>query len=102
MRIFRRLGFALWLALALVAGQQAALLHDLGHASEKLAQKQDTKPAPTKCDKHFAFTQLTGAASASFEIPPVACSLAEFIAPETGARAAPTLAYRSQAPPALL
>jgi HD superfamily phosphodiesterase len=101
MRIFRRLGFALWLALALVAGQQAALLHDLGHASEKLSQK-DTKPAPAKCDKHFAFTQLTGAASASIEIPPVECSLAEFVAPEAGSRAAPTLAYRSQAPPALL
>ena len=102
MRAFRRLGFALWLALALVAGQQAALLHDLGHASEKLAQKQDGKPAPAKCDKHFAFTQVTGAASASIEIPPVECTLAEFVVPEVGACAAPTLAYRSQAPPALL
>lgn len=102
MRAFRRLGFALWLALALVVGQQAALLHDLGHASEKLAQKQDTKPGPAKCDKHFAFTQLTGAASASFEVPPVECSVAAFVAPGKGALAAPILAYRSQAPPALL
>jgi len=86
-----------------VAGQQAALLHDLGHASEKLAQKQDGKPAPAKCDKHFAFTQLTAAAGASsVGIPPVECSVAEFNAPEVGARTAPTLAYRSQAPPALL
>jgi hypothetical protein len=101
MQLFRRLGFALWLALALVAGQHAVLLHDLGHASESLAQKHDGKPAPTKCDKHYAFAQVLGTAGAVFAIPDVACDVADFPAPESGAPPARALAYRAQAPPAL-
>ena len=102
MKLFRRLGFALWLALALVAGQHAALLHDLGHAAESLAQKQDGKPAQTKCDKHYAFAQFVGAASSGFEIPAVDCDVAQFAATDSGEPPARALAYRSQAPPALL
>jgi len=102
MKLFRRLGFALWLALALVAGQHAALLHDLGHAAESLAQKHDGKPQPAKCDKHIALAQFAGAASAALEILAVECDAAGFSPPESGAPPARVLAYRSQAPPALL
>lgn len=102
MKHLRRLGFALWLALALVAGQHAALLHDLGHAAEQLAQKQDSKPASSKCDKHFASTQLVGAASADFAAPPPACEAVAFALLDSPARARPAPAYRSQAPPVLL
>ena len=102
MKHLRRLGFALWLALALVAGQHAALLHDLGHATEQLSQKQDSKPASAKCDKHFASTQLVGAATGGVVIPPVECETVAFafLAKPAGARHTP--AYRSQAPPVLL
>lgn len=102
MMLFRRLGFALWLALALVAGQHAALLHDLGHASESLAQKHDGKPPPTKCDKHFAFVQVLGAASSGFAIPAVECDAGQSRQADTAAPPARALAYRSQAPPVLL
>jgi hypothetical protein len=102
MKLFRRFGFALWLALALVAGQHAALLHDLGHAAESLAQKHDGKPQPAKCDKHIALSQFAGAASTALEIPAVECDTLESFASETVAPLARVLAYRSQAPPALL
>jgi hypothetical protein len=102
MSCLRRLGFALWLALALVAGQHAALLHELGHATEQLSHQQDSKPAPLTCDKHFTSAQFVGATSQGVAIPPVDCeplAIAFHEAP-AGARHAP--AYRSQAPPALL
>jgi hypothetical protein len=102
MKLFRRLGFALWLALALVAGQHLALLHDLGHAAETRAQKHDGKPSQTKCDKHYAFAQFVGAPSAGFAVPAVDCDVADFPATDSGALPARALAYRSQAPPALL
>jgi len=102
MKALRRLGFALWLALALVAGQQAALLHDLGHASEKLTQK-DSKPAPSKCGECFACAQLAGGGPPTVAtVPPVACGIESFIAVEQVAVASAPLAYHAQAPPTLL
>jgi hypothetical protein len=103
MKHFRRLGFALWLALALVAGQHLALLHDLGHAAESLAQKHDGKPQqPPKCDKHYAFAQFVGAVSTGLAIPAVDCDIESLAAHDSGAPPARALAYRSQAPPVLL
>lgn len=102
MRSLRRLGFALWLALALVAGQQVAAWHALGHATEKLSQS-DPKPAPAKCDQCFAGAQLSaGAAATVATLVVVTGSIApqSSVAIECG-RAA-VLAYRSRAPPALL
>jgi hypothetical protein len=102
MKSLRRLGFALWLALALVAGQQLMLLHDLGHATEKLAQKQDSKPAPSKCDQHYATSQLVGAAPSGLVVP-LDCGATLALAVDGAAvHAARFLAYRSQAPPTLL
>ena len=102
MKALRRLGFALWLALALVVGQQAALLHDLGHASEKLTQK-DSKPAPSKCDECFACAQLVGGAPVTVAtVPPVACGIELFVTLEHVVVASALLAYQAQAPPVLL
>lgn len=102
MKLFRRLGFALWLALALVAGQQLALLHDLGHAAEQLSQKQDPKPAPTKCDQHYATSQLVGAAPAGFAVPLADCDSVALDHTDSAAHAPHFSAYLSRAPPALL
>jgi hypothetical protein len=102
MKALRRLGFALWLALALVAGQHVALLHDLGHASEKLSQK-DSKPAPSKCDQCFACANLAGGAPATVAtVPPVACGIESSPFVEQAVVASAPLAYQAQAPPVLL
>jgi hypothetical protein len=102
MSCLRHLGFALWLAFALVAGQHAALLHELGHATERLSHKQDSKPAPLKCDKHFTASQFVGATTGGVTTPAVDCDAVAIAFHEApaGARHAP--AYRSQAPPTLL
>jgi len=102
MKALRHLGFALWLALALVAGQQLALLHELGHATEQLAQKQDSKPAPSKCDQHYATGQLVGAASCGFAAPLAANHGASFAFVDLAVHAPDAPAYRSRAPPQLL
>ena len=102
MKALRRLGFALWLALTLVVGQQAALLHDLGHASEKLTQK-DSKPAPSKCDECFACAQLAGGAAATLPtVPPVSCDVPVFAFTPRAVAATTRLAYHAQAPPVSL
>ena len=104
MKALRRLGFALWLALALVAGQQAVALHDLGHASEILQQPEGSKPGPSKCGAHFACSLLASAVGAGALVaaivvatPPRAGSLRERPAPQPL-----RLAFRSRAPPTLL
>jgi hypothetical protein len=102
MKALRRLGFALWLALALVAGQQLALLHELGHATEPLVHQDDGTSTDAKCDQHYALAQFAGAAGAAFAVPAVDLDVAQFAQPESGALPARALAYRSQAPPALL
>jgi predicted HD phosphohydrolase len=101
MKSLRRLGAVLWLALALVAGQHAALLHDLGHAAE-LTQKQDTKPGQTQCEKCYAFAQLIGAPSPVFEVPAVVVAVEAIAFVDASAVTRRIAAYHSQAPPILL
>jgi hypothetical protein len=100
---FRRLALALWLAAALLAGQQAAALHDLAHAKEQLSQK-DAKSGWTTCDQCFACAELSGAVGATPPVLPAGCaSAAQFdVSLARGVAAAPLLAFRSQAPPKLL
>jgi hypothetical protein len=97
---FRRIFFALWMALAVVVGQQAVALHDLAHVA---GHKQDSTPAKGTCDKCFACAELSGAVGSS--IPPVAlpetAPLAHDLRSDAPACSAPRLAYRSQAPPSL-
>ena len=100
----RRLVSVLWLALALLVGQQAAALHDLGHATGQLSHKQDSRPGSSTCDECFACAQLAGAVGAT---PPALHVLDASHAPAQcalprGVEAAPRLAFRSRAPPVIL
>jgi hypothetical protein len=102
MKALRHLGFVLWLALALVAGQQLVLLHDLGHAAESLAQKQDSKPAPSKCDQHYATSQLTGSTPAGLVVPLECGDSFALGATAIAHHAQRFSAYLSRGPPTLL
>jgi len=102
MKSLRCLGFAFWLAFALVVGQQAAALHDLGHATSQLDQKGGK--APSTCDKCFLCAQLSGAMGASIPVLPIGTAHDALPAfhPGTPAPAVTALAFRSRAPPTLL
>ncbi|MBC8023368.1 MAG: hypothetical protein H7Y14_09635 [Burkholderiales bacterium] len=101
MNRFRHIFFALWMALAVVVGQQAVVLHDLAHAA---GHKQESTPGKSTCDKCFACAELSGA---------VGTSIPSVVLPDTAPRVrhvhsdapvfgAPRLAFRSRAPPTLL
>jgi hypothetical protein len=104
MRPIRRLASILWLAVALLVGQQAAALHDLGHATGQLKHTQDSKTPPASCDQCFACAELSGAVGVTVPVLPAvaACTprAADPVSP--GVASAALLAYRSRAPPALL
>lgn len=104
MRRLRHLGFLLWLALALAMGQQAAALHDLGHATDKIFHQQDSKPAPSKCDECFACAELSGVASTKAIAAPfiAAASPRPSLRCERSASIAARVAFLSRAPPTLL
>lgn len=95
---------AVLLGLALVAGQQAAAMHDLAHAQERFGQQKDSIPAPHSCDKCFVCSGLVGGAAMS--LPPMPCSAARDAAPvlrdHRDAFLARRFAFLSRAPPALL
>jgi len=104
MRSIRRLASILWLALALLVGQQAAALHDLGHATGQLSHKQDSKTPSTSCDQCFACAELSGAVGVTVrQVPVVAACTPRAAEPvDIGVASPARLAYRSRAPPALL
>ncbi len=104
MRSIRRLASILWLALALLVGQQAAALHDLGHATGQLSHKQDSKTSPASCDQCFACAELSGAVGVTVPVLPVVAACTPRAAdPLTRGVASPArLAYRARAPPSLL
>jgi hypothetical protein len=100
----RRFWSAVWVALALAVGQQAALLHDLGHAVKRIhAPTQDQYPASHTCDKCFGFSQLSGTAPGGVHALALAAdslsftSFAAIVAPSRT-----VVATRSRAPPAVL
>jgi hypothetical protein len=102
MKHFRHLGFALWLAFALVAGQQAAALHELGHATGEIAPKHGTKTGG--CETHYLYSQLGSAADAAKAVAPlVTCASPQ--SPLYAWHAAPVTAsfpFNPRAPPVLL
>jgi hypothetical protein len=100
----RRIAIAFGLALALLAGQQAAALHDLGHAAEQFSQKKHSRHVPASCDKCFACAELSGAPGVGIPAVaiPAAANEVPFATSETGVACAPRLAFRSRAPPSLL
>jgi hypothetical protein len=103
MKRFRKLGFALWLALALLVGQQAAALHELGHATAEFAQHKGTPSDSSKCDNHFLFAQFSGAVGTFSSVPVV--SAGEVVATlvyQAFAPAATRLAFQPRAPPTIL
>jgi hypothetical protein len=60
----RKIFPALWLALALLLGQQAAQLHDLGHAIQRIqTDSQDQHPGSDTCDKCSLYAPFGGAAA---------------------------------------
>ena len=101
MNRLRSFAVALWLALALLAGQQAAALHDLSHATEQLGKGV---PAKHSCDQCFLSAQLSGAMAAHVATAPVvAAAPLEIASPRaTVELPAPRLSFRSRAPPTLL
>jgi hypothetical protein len=103
MRSVRRLVLAFSLALALLFGQQAAALHDLGHAVDRIAHKSPL-PFGNTCGECFACAQLAGALGPALPtVPPV---LLPDGAPRDvaciSAAAAPRFGFLSRGPPARL
>lgn len=100
----RRIASAFWLSLALLAGQHAAALHGLAHATEQLTQKKDSQHIPATCDKCFACAELSSGAAATVPSLPVVVVGGHLLLAllEPGALPAARLAFRSQAPPTLL
>ena len=95
---------ALWLALALVLGQQAAALHDLGHAIQRIStDSQDQHPGSDTCDKCSLYAPFSGAAAAFIAAPVVltAAIVASFSA-FLPAQSRTVVSSRSRAPPSLL
>lgn len=94
-------GFAsFFLAFALLLGQHAVLLHDLGHAVER---NDGGIPAEKSCDKHYLCAQLGTAVGSGAPALPQADAGSQPVlhAAVDGASQRARLAYRSQAPPAL-
>lgn len=104
MKRLRHLGFLLSLTLALAMGQQAAALHGLVHAAEKFSQRQDSKPAPSKCDECPLFAQLGSAVGSKAPAAPlIAVASPRPVLPlERSASLAARLAFHSRGPPTLL
>jgi hypothetical protein len=100
----RRLASAFWLALALVVGQQASALHDLGHATERLASSKDSTSAPHACGQCFVCSGLSSGAAPSlpaFHAPQASSAAPAQVDPQCASTPA-RLAFRSRAPPTLL
>ena len=69
MRSPRSVATAVLLALALVLGQHAGLLHGLSHATEQISSKG--APAKAACNQCFACSQLSGGIAPSVHaLPP--------------------------------
>ena len=104
MRPLRRLLFAFSLVFALLVGEHAGLLHELGHGFQRIhAPSQDKNPANDTCDKCFAFSQLSGPAPGAVPTLPLVAAANElpgFIAIPAPSRT--IVASRSRAPPSLL
>ena len=103
MKSLRRIVFVFAVALAVVFGQHAAALHDLGHAANQIAHKGSV-PGNSTCDQCFACAQLSGAVGTSLPVVPE-MRLPEPLPAEPaceGIRAAPRFAFLSRGPPALL
>ena len=104
MRFLRRFAFAFSLALALLVGEHAGLLHELHHGFQRIhAPSQEKSPARDICEKCFAYSQLSGPAPGMLAMLPRAAASDElpgFVAIPAPSRT--IVASRSRAPPAIL
>ena len=103
MKALRSFGFLLCLAFAIAIGQQGALLHALGHATEQVQHKGDPKPAKLACETCAMVAQPAGMPVAG--MPPVAVTEGMVAAAPYARLEAPArvlLVFRSRAPPVLL
>jgi hypothetical protein len=97
---FHSAAAAFGLALAVLFGQQAAALHALAHAIERI-QQNESVPAKTLCDQCFHSAQLAGAVG----VPDATPEAVAFDAPRSSvyrevlAHAAPRIYFLSRAPP---
>ena len=96
----RRFLAAAWLAFALVLGQQLVALHALGHATDRIVNKD--KDSTAACKVHFACSQLANAMGTSASaLPPLPLAQhAVAVASERPSHAAPAFAFLSRGPPA--
>jgi hypothetical protein len=103
MRTLRHLGFLLCLAFAFAIGQQGAVLHALGHATEQVQNKGDPKPWKTPCEQCALAAQPAGMPVAGMPPVPVVTGTAD-AAPwrVSFAPARPFIVFLSRAPPVLL
>jgi len=103
MRAFRHLGVLLCLAFAFAIGQQASLVHAIGHAAEQAQHKGDGKVPKLACEQCALSAQSGGLPAAG--IPPVAMVEGDVMAegrPQAFAAARRIAVFRSRAPPVLL
>jgi hypothetical protein len=103
MKPLRHFGFLLCLAFALAIGQQGALLHTLGHATEQIQHKGDPKPGKIACDLCATVAQPSGMPGPG--LPPIALAEGEVEAAPFAELPAPVrveVVFRSRAPPVLL
>ncbi len=99
----RNVLIAVAFVVALLAGQQAGVLHDLDHAKAQLSQKGG-KPGSQSCEQCFMCAGLTGApGSTPPSVAPPECTHERVIAQcEDPVQAQPLLNFRSRAPPTLI
>lgn len=97
----RRLIHVCVLALALFLGQQAAQLHDLAHAIQRVQTgSQDQHPGSDTCDKCSMYAPFSGAA-ASFValVLPAPASILTAFSSFIPAQSRTVVSSRSRAPP---
>lgn len=97
----RRIAAAFWLVFALAFGQQAAALHGLAHAIDRMQQQDDGLPAKHACDQCFLTAQLSGAVGVDIATPDVVApeSLRLVFIDDRVSPARSPLYFHSRAPP---
>ncbi len=102
MKAFHRFAPALFLAIALLLGQQAAQLHDLSHAIQGVEKgSQEQYPGSDSCEKCSLYAPFSGAAAA-FVVAAIALTAAIIaaLASFLPALSRTVVTSRSRAPPA--
>ena len=102
MKAFRRVAPALFLAIALLLGQQAAQLHDLSHAIQGVEKgSQEQYPGSDSCEKCSLYAPFSGAAAAFIvAVIVLTAAIVAALASFLPALSRTVVTSRSRAPPA--